>query len=137
MIEVKMPKDIMTYESKVVGPLTMRQLICAIIAVILDVIVYFVLIRALALSSDALLYAVFLIDIPVMMFGYVKPYGMHLEQYISDVFLRSMLVPKWRRPKNKIVSIRKNPSISEKSDKEREKLFKQILKDHPEYRAIK
>lgn len=30
MVEIKIPKEIRTYESKIIGPFTIRQAICAV-----------------------------------------------------------------------------------------------------------
>ena len=41
MIETKVPKDIRVYKTKIIGPLSFRQLICLIVAVIVDGFLYF------------------------------------------------------------------------------------------------
>lgn len=40
MIEAKMPKDIRVYETKLIGPLTLRQTICLCVAIFVDIILY-------------------------------------------------------------------------------------------------
>ena len=40
MIEAKMPKDIRVYETKLIGPLTLRQTICLCVAIFVDIVLY-------------------------------------------------------------------------------------------------
>ena len=40
MIEIQVPKDITTYKTKTVGPLTMRQLVILMLVIAMDFLLY-------------------------------------------------------------------------------------------------
>ena len=96
MIELEVPKDIRKYEAKLFGPFTTRQLICFIIAVVVALIVYKGL-GALIPSIDILFFAILIIDLPVLLCGWVKPYGMAFEKFAQTAFATTFLSPKTRK----------------------------------------
>ena len=97
MIEIRITKDLGDYNPKVAGPFTLRQLICLVIG---SPICYFI-IRYLSpfLTIDI---AAFFCIIPAGLayaFGWAKPYGMKMEQFIGSVFVNRVLAPATRRYK--------------------------------------
>ena len=107
MVERKVPRDIRVYETKLLGNLSVRQIICFSIAIGVSSIFVFLIARPLGISTDIMVYGVLLIGIPSLAFGYVKPKGMYLEVFIKDVLLYQMLAPKWRKPRNSIYEKKK------------------------------
>lgn len=93
MVEVEMSRDIHEYEPKLVGPLTLRQLILVVIGLAYTVpAVIFIKIDNLTLR---LLFGALLM-IPVLACGWVPVMGMRIEQFlyaaIKDYFPKSKRV---------------------------------------------
>ena len=105
MIETKMPKDIRIYKTKVIGPFTLRQSLCILLMIGLDVFLYSAIIKPLSLPMEFIVYGFMLIDVPISAFGWFEPMGMPLENYIRDVILRAYIAP----TKRKVVSVVKMP----------------------------
>lgn len=100
MIEVKTPKNILVYKTKILGPLTVRQTICFAIVGVIDFIIYQTIVKGSQLSLDVIFYLFVFCDVPVLIFGYYEPMGMPLEKYIK-YYIESLLVaPKYRKNKN-------------------------------------
>ena len=51
MIETKMPKDIRSYKTKLIGPFTMRQLACIAVMGVVDIILYSLVIKPLSAAD--------------------------------------------------------------------------------------
>lgn len=94
-IEKEIPKDISKYESKLIGPLTTRQVLCGIPAVLLAIGSYFLLRNIV--SDDVVFFVAFLVAMPLLLCGWYKPYGIPFEKYISIVFVSQVLAPKHRK----------------------------------------
>lgn len=98
MIEIRINKDVGSYEAKFIGPFTMRQSITLLIALpICYGIYYFV---SPLLGVDA---AGFLICIPAsvaVLFGWIKPYGMPMEKFIRTAWVNNVLAPSRRKYKS-------------------------------------
>ena len=131
MIEAKMPKDIRVYETKLIGPLTLRQTICLCVAILIDIILYAAVIKPFHVNIRLVVYLIMFADVPVFAFTY-KPMGMALEKYLKNVTLRSFMAPKTRKAKNVIYKINK-PSLTEKQKKIKAKREKKLIAEHPEY----
>lgn len=96
MIEIEITKDIRKYESKLVGPFTTRQTICAAIACVIAYIVF----RALEfLAIDIRLFVITIFISPLLFLGWIKPYGMKFEQFISTAFASTFIAPRIRKYK--------------------------------------
>lgn len=134
MIETKIPSDIRKYKTKIVGTLTLRQLICILITVIVDVILYYTLLRSVSLSLRACVYLYMFIDIPIMMFIY-EPQGIPMEKYIMTVLIQKYFAPTKRYAKDKVTKNTK--PVDTKAIKKREKEVKKLLKKNPNMKAYK
>lgn len=135
MIEGKSPKDIRKYEAKAVGSFTLRQVICVLLALMLDFFLFKFVLEPLNTSIDSMVYIYIFIDVPIVAF-IIKPQGMPMEQYLRDVELRYLIAPVYRKAKN--VVIKKNKKVyTSKQLKESEKRLKEEIKKHPEYIAYK
>lgn len=120
MIEVKTPKNILVYKTKVLGPLTSKQLICFIFAGILDALIYGTILRPLHANEEVVLYTLMLVDVPILAFGYYEPMGLPLEKYLKMVYNTALLAPKYR--KNKL-TLYKHPTEPTKKSK-KSKIYK-------------
>lgn len=98
MIETKMPKDIRSYKTKLIGPFTMRQIICVAVMAVVDFILYALVIQPFQLQAEFIIYGLIFIDIPIGAFGWIEPQGLPLEKYLKDVLLRSFIAPVKRKP---------------------------------------
>lgn len=122
MIQIEIPKDIRKYEAKLVGPLSTRQTVCVILASAIAVPIYFALDF---LPSDFKYFFVAIFAVPILLCGWVKPYGMHLEEFIQVAFVSNILSPKCRiyKTENPYASVNKT-----KSKKELKKYKKKVKK---------
>ena len=99
MIEIRINKDVGSYDAKFIGPFTMRQTVCIVIAAPICWFIYKVL--SPVVSSDV---AGFFMAIPAAiawMFGWLRPYGMRTEKFVQSVFITMMLAPANRKYKTK------------------------------------
>lgn len=87
---VKIPKDIYSYENKVVGNFTSRQLICLGIALLI-IIPVFAGIFIKTNSVDLAATVSFIIALPVLLCSVFKKDGQHLEKIIYYKFLSKFI----------------------------------------------
>ena len=85
MIEAKMPKDIRVYETKLIGPLTLRQTICLCVAIFVDIVLYVTVIKPFHVNIRLVVYLIMFADVPIFAFTY-KPMGMALEKYLKNAW---------------------------------------------------
>lgn len=94
MVEIRITKEIGNYEPKFIGPFTLRQTICVAIAAPICYFLYKYL--SPIVTPDV---AGFFCAIPggiAALFGWIKPYGMHTEQFIRSVFINMAIAPSHR-----------------------------------------
>ena len=127
MIEIEIPKDIRKYESKLVGPLTTRQTICAVITCATAFCIYKV---TAFLPSDFRFILVGICVTPFLLLGWVKPYGMKFEQFVSTAFVSTIISPKHRKYK----TINAYAPEINKDDKSKKKKKKKINKEYLPYK---
>jgi hypothetical protein len=138
MIEAQIPKDIRKYESKLVGPFTLRQLICFIIACVLALLAFRIL-KPLIGSSNASTICL-IIGIPPIAFGWVKPYGMTLEKFLQSALIGNVLAPKKRKYKTRNTFRKVETKLEKMNDKEfkkRIKMEQKLAKTNKKYIAYK
>lgn len=102
MIEVKTPKNILVYKTRILGPLTVRQTICFAIVGLIDLIVYQTIVKGSQLPPEVIFYLFVFCDVPVLLFGYYEPMGMPLEKYLKFYIESSLIAPKYRKNTNVI-----------------------------------
>lgn len=120
MVEVRVPKNIMIYESKTIGPFTTKQFVCMIAAVGLDFLLYSFILKPMEVSTEVLFYTIAFADVPILAIGYYKPMGLSLEKYLKMIYNTVILAPSKRL--NKLEMIRK----PEKHKKEKTKVSKKL-----------
>lgn len=120
MIEVKVPRDILKYKTKLVGPFTSRQIICFVIAVMLDLLFYNTIYTGLNLPSELLFYIIMFLDLPIMAFGYLTPMDLTLEKYLKVVVQTKLLAP----TKRKNIKRFKQKTITDDKKVKKSKQFK-------------
>ena len=138
MIEAQIPKDIRKYESKLVGPFTLRQLICFLIGCGCAFFGYKII--GPIFGSDNSVTVAFFLAIPAIAFGWVKPYGMTLEKFLQTALISNFIAPKHR--KYKIKNGYKEATVKfhkqdKKEYKKRLKIEKQLTESNLQYQAFK
>lgn len=95
MIELEVPKDIRKYEAKLFGPFTTRQLICFVIACVVAFFVYQIV--GALIPRDVIIFLIIIVDLPVLLCGWFKPYGMAFEKFAKTAFTTSFVSPSVRK----------------------------------------
>lgn len=134
MIEVQVPQDIRKIKTKAIGPFNIRQVICLVVAVILDIIAYACIIRPLGIPVNAIVYIVIFIDVPVFIFSF-EVRGLTMEKFLFGVLIRYFITPAKRRSVKELSS-RKKVSMTDKERKKRKKELKKLIKKNPEIKPI-
>ncbi len=97
MIEIRINKDIGSFQPKIIGPFNKRQVACVSIGGVAALLVYSLVAPYLPQSS-----ALFLAFIPAaaaVLFGWVKPLGIPMEKFLRAAFISTFLAPTIRRYK--------------------------------------
>lgn len=89
MIEVKIPQEIGDYDAKLIGPFTMRQALCGAIAALLAYLLYNNLSGIIA--QDRIIGLILLIDAPLGLIGWIKPYNMRFEKFFIAVLFNTLI----------------------------------------------
>lgn len=114
-----MPKDIRMYKTKSIGPFTIREAVCIILAILTCFFVYNCIMNPLDASITVTVYGCMLISIPFIGFGWYAPCGMPLEQYLSQVLLRYLISPTNRKAEMDMLI--KNDDVKNKEKARRKK----------------
>lgn len=110
MIEVSILKDIRAYETKLIGPLSLRSTILAGVAGLGAYIAYFVQNNLLGITPMSIFIAIG--ALPGAMFLVLKPCGLPLEKYIKSAFVDAVLAPKYRPYKQEFTYDKINKAIN-------------------------
>lgn len=132
MIETNVPDDIRQYKTKLVGPLTLRQLICICIAMALDLLIYAILSPFMGDSADAntfLAIVLIVIDLPIVAFTRTVQ-GISMEQYLKFYLIYNFMAPLHRYEKTNLCSVQPD-TLTDKEKKQKEKQHKVNLQQHP------
>ena len=91
MIEIRIPKEIRTYKEKLFFGLTLRQLICTLIAVVVNVPLYWF--GRDVIGADLASWVVIFVAMPLFLIGYFNYNGMTFEQFIKSVIQQEFIYP--------------------------------------------
>ena len=94
-IEIRIPKEINRYEAKFIGPFTLRQSVCLMIALPACVLLYNLLKPYVPLNMVGFV-CLFPASI-AFLFGWFKPYGMVFEKFLQSVFISAFVAPSKRK----------------------------------------
>ena len=136
MIGVRVPKDIRKYETRVIGPLSLRQTICGGIAIGLCVVFYQFVSKPLGLSQDAMFFGCFLVAIVPLLIGWVKPYGINFEDFAKVAITTSVVFPAIRTYKTRNTYDPDRKPIP-KDRPTNQDLDKKTIANTPEFQAFK
>ena len=127
MIEIQVPKDITTYKTKTIGPLTMRQLVILMLVITLDFLLYTAVLKRSNLSAESIMYIAALIDTPVFAFMF-EIYGMPMEKFIIIFLLCNVIAP-YRRISTGSLQKATDVPVSKKKKKRMMKKHKQRMRE--------
>ena len=82
-IEVKIHKDINEYQEKIIMGMSMKQLISVLIAIVVNFLIGFFMIRVLGLEMMVVSWFMIIASIPIVAFGWYKKNGMSFKVYIN------------------------------------------------------
>ena len=91
MIEIRINREIGTYEPKIIGPFTLRQLICITCAAPVCLLIYNVC--APVITPDLAGFLCFIPAVIAYFFGWRKPYGMPTEKFLQSIFITTLMAP--------------------------------------------
>ena len=131
MIEVEMTDDIRKFETKFLGPFTMRQTICTVVACLYTIPIAI----ALPMELENKLLVAMLLAAPVIGCGYIKQDGMHLEVLAMRVLYMYFLTPGKR--KCKAVNNYKESLKDVKKQNEKEYISSLSMKEQKKYQKQK
>ncbi len=94
MIEIPMTDDIRKYQPKVLGPFTLRQLVCSLLA-LLFALPFWILTSDMTIDNRILIVA--FAALPVLSCGWIKMDGLPLEKLLFRILYFSVLTPKRRK----------------------------------------
>ena len=97
MIEVRIPKEIRTYKEKLFFGLNMRQTICSVLAIAINVPLY-IYIRPY-IGDDIAGWLIMFTAVPLVLVGYFNYNGMPFEQFIVCILKFQFLTPQKRKYK--------------------------------------
>lgn len=135
MIDVPIPKDILKYEARVVGPLSLRQTLCGGIAIVLSLIFYTLIGKPFNLSNDAMFFGCFIFSIIPLCVGWIKPYGMNFENFAKVAFFTIFVFPKKRIYKT-VNSYDKNQKPISKTNAQKNKITKAMIQQNQNLEAF-
>lgn len=97
MLEMKIPKEVRSRNIKIIGPLSIRQLVSIIIFGPLGLLGYNI--AKNFVNSDVALSVVVLFAVPCGLVGWIKVQGMHFEKYAKAVIKSTLLTSSKRKYK--------------------------------------
>lgn len=133
-VEVRIPKEITEYKEKILFGLSIRQLICTILSIIISIPSY-ILLRG-KLGTDITGYIVMLEVVPLLALGFLNPKGLKFEK-IFMMFLRHKLGKSKRNYKTVVqVDLLEGGNDSDISKKEKQKSARRKAKKEGEYKGF-
>ena len=82
-VEVRIPKEITEYQEKIMFGLSIRQLVCTVIAIVISVPSYIFLMNKIGQELTG--YIVMIEIVPFIAIGYLKPKGLKFEKVLVIV----------------------------------------------------
>lgn len=92
---VEMNKDVRNYKDKLLGPFSTRECLCLAAGLGLSYLVKATLFPEMSLTDERMAYIVIFCMLPFGALGWIKIYGMFIEQYLRSTFI-STIAPKVR-----------------------------------------
>ena len=97
MIEVRIPKEIRTYKEKLFFGLNLRQTICSVLAIAINIPLY--IYARPYIGDDLAGWLIMLTAGPLFLVGYFNYNGMHFERFLICILRFQLLTPQKRKYK--------------------------------------
>ena len=135
---IEMPKNILSYNAKLIGNFTARQLICGITGAGIILLMYFnVLGNTFGLEGTVRLYGAVFTGMPILLLGFVQIYDMPLEKALPVILYDNFTLPQVRYYKTEYkeatweeitATMEELLEIEEKKKKSKKKVVKTVKK---------
>ena len=107
MIQEEINKDIRKYKEKFLGPLSARETACIGLGTGFSYLVKTYAFPDISWTSDAMAYLTLLCMAPFVAFGWIRVYGLYLEDFCRSA-MKTVLAPKKRTYSNDFGKKKKN-----------------------------
>ncbi len=107
---IEIPKNILSYNAKLLGGFTARQLICGITGC--GAILYMYFIALANVEGQMKTYGAALVGVPILLIGFVQIYDMPLEKAIPIILYDNFFLPQVRFYKTEYMEISMEDIIS-------------------------
>ena len=118
-LDVDIPLEINDYQEKIVFGMSLRQLVCSVLAVVLGIGTYFLCTKMFNMTMDSASYVIIVEALPLMAFGFIRKDGQPFEKFF-------MLVIRQRLGNHKL-PIHHKPLLQEDSNVERKSSYAWIF----------
>ena len=133
-VEVRIPKEITEYQEKILFGLSIRQLICTFLAIVISIPSYILLRNRL--GTDITGYIVMLEVVPLLALGFLKPNGLKFEK-VFIMFLKHKLGKSKRNYKTVVqVELLEGGYERDIQKKEKQKSVRGKTKKEREYKGF-
>lgn len=122
-------KDVGHFESKLIGPFTTRQTIFVGAAAAIDIIVFNIL-KAIGTDMASCIAVCGLISVPFIACGYIKPYGMKMEEFLYQYYIYKICAPSIRKYETHTCLDDMKDDLDPKEQKELERKQKKMQNHH-------
>ncbi|MBO3323636.1 PrgI family protein [Clostridium perfringens] len=95
MIDIRIPKEIKKYKEKCFFGLTVRQFVCVVIVLLINVPLYWFL--APKIGDDNTSWIVLIDSLPIFLVGFYKYNGMNFEQVLLEIIKSQFIYPQKRK----------------------------------------
>lgn len=95
MLEIEMSKDIKNFEPKIIGPFTLRQIICSLIGFSYGIPIFFILGGDIVVRIMVTLFLM----VPAFLCGFLKVYNEPFEKFIKIIIKNKFIKPAKRKYK--------------------------------------
>ena len=126
-MEIKINKEVNSFEPKVIGPFTIRQAVCVFLAV--PICLWFYKKGSAFLPSDIVDFLLLIPAAITWLFGWKKPYGMPMEKFLKSIFVNVILASG-----NRIYKTEKQLSFADTELRREQKTSLHKAKKSPTYK---
>jgi len=133
-VEVRIPKEITEYQEKIMFGLSVRQLVCSLIAIVISVPSYIFLMNKIGQELTG--YIVIIEVVPLIAIGYLKPKGLKFEKVLI-MFLEHQFGKSKRNYKTVVqVDLLEGGYESDIKKKTTQKSIRRKVKEEREYKGF-
>lgn len=133
-VEVRIPKEITEYQEKIMFGLSIRQLVCTVIAIVISVPSYIFLMNKIGQELTG--YIVMIEIVPFIAIGYLKPKGLNFEKVLV-MFLKHQFGKSRRNYKTVVqVDLLEGGNENDIKKKSNKKPIRRKVEEEREYKGF-